>query len=95
MISKKKFDAREAEEAINIATKEFLGILGLSKAGIIVLKERFNKEKQKGILKVNNKYTDELKASFTLIMDIKKTKVTIRSVGTSGIIDKAQKNFID
>ena len=93
IISEKQFTPRDATAAIEKATKDFLGILGLSKAGIIILKERF--KNNKGIIRVNNKYVDETKAALTLIKEINKTKVTFRSLGVSGILDKAQKKFID
>ena len=92
ILSEHNFTALEADKAISEATKDYLGILGLSKAGITHLKERYNNNK--GIIRVNNKFVDEVKASLTLIKMIDKKKATVRSLGVSGILKKADDKFL-
>ena len=74
--------------------QNFLGQIGLAKAGILILNDKFNKEKQKGIIRVNNKMVNHLKGSLCFIKEIDKEKVIIKSVGVSGILKKAQEKFI-
>ena len=70
-----------------------MGILHFGKAGVLLIKNQFIKNK--GIIKVNNKYVDYIKASLLLITEINKKKVNIRAIGVSGIIKKAKQKFID
>jgi len=49
---------------------------------------------QKGILKVNHKYTEQVKASFCFIERINNNKVIVKSVGTSGTLKKAYGKYL-
>ena len=83
------FSFLDIKEPVEGAMKEFWGQLGLSKAVPMLLKEKFSNKKQRFIVKVNNKYVDELISAIILIKKIKNTPVIIKSVITSGILKKA------
>jgi len=68
-------------EIVNEITN-YIGKLGYEKMGLIFLKDWSN---NKGIVRVNNKYVDNLKASFVLI---DKTNFMIRSLMVSGTLKK-------
>lgn len=53
-----------------------------------------NKFNNTFIIKVNHKYTDELKSALILIKRIKNTPIIIRSVITSGTIKKAGRHLL-
>lgn len=53
-----------------------------------------NKFNNTFIIKVNHKYTDELKSALILIKRIKNTPIIIRSVITSGTIKKADMHLL-
>ena len=67
---------------------QFLGELGSARAGINIIKDTF--ANQKGIIKVNNKHVDELRASLCLIDQIQNQEVIVRSLGVSGILNKTK-----
>ena len=95
IVSNKKISSFEAvSSAIWQNSLAFLGELGMAKAGILILKERFNANLQKGIIKVNNKYVDHLKSALLMIERIGNEKVILKSVGVSGILNKADKKFM-
>ena len=75
---------------INSAFVELFGNLGSSKAGLIFINNKFNEEKQSGIVRVNNKYVDNLKASLTMIKTINNQDIMLKSIGMSGILKKAE-----
>ncbi len=75
-------------------TKDFIGELGLARAGMWLLPDKWDSKKQMGIIKVNNKYVDEIKASLTLVKKIDDQEVIIRSRGVSGILKKAENKFM-
>ena len=75
-------------------TQEFLGQLGVAKAGIQILPKCWNPELQRGLIKVNHKYTDELKASLAFVKKINNQKTIIKSIGVSGIIKKAKERYL-
>lgn len=72
----------------------FMGVLGQAKAGIWVLEDKWNSDKQTGMIKISNKHVDELKASLALIDKIGDQDVIVRSTATSGIMKKAVKKYI-
>jgi len=85
VISEEKIPEMEVEEIILNSVKEYLGTLHMGKAGIMFLRNRYNKDKQKGIIKVNNKYLEHLRASIALV---DKPNMLIRSTDASGILKK-------
>jgi len=85
-------DSKQVSENILTKSHEFLGVLGMSKAGIQTLK--YNKANQRGLIKVNNKHVDELKAALNFVKDINGKDVIIKSIGVSGILKKAQERYL-
>lgn len=68
---------------------ENLGVFGCAKAGIWVLPDKYDPEKQRGIIRVNHKHVDELRTTLAMIRSIEGEKVIVRSIGLSGILKKA------
>ena len=94
VISKNKFyDTVHVNIAILDAAKEFLGDFGMAKAGILPI-DKWNEKTQRGIMRVNNKHVDNLKASLIFVKNIDGKDVIIRSVGASGILKKAQQRYL-
>ena len=87
-------DIKAISKQIMDKTLELIGQLGVAKAGVQVLSECWDAEKQKGIIKVNNKHVDELKAALTLVKSINGKEVIVKSIGVSGIMKKAEKNYL-
>ena len=73
---------------------KFLGKLGTAKAGIIVLNNKWNQELQRGIIKVGHRHVDELKSALIFGSKISNKDVIFRSIGVSGIIKKAENNYL-
>ncbi|MBU0456908.1 MAG: Rpp14/Pop5 family protein [Nanoarchaeota archaeon] len=87
--SNKKFSFTEVKEAVDSAILLFFGQLGIAKSSPMLLKEKFDIEKQRFVIKVNHKYVDEIKAALILNKNIKNTPVIIKSLTTSGTLKKA------
>lgn len=90
IIADKKFMFNDIKKTIDNANMRFLGELGLAKSGIIHIDSFKN---NRGILKVNNKYVNELKVSLGLIKNINNEKVIVNTVSVSGVLNKAQKRL--
>ncbi|MBW2982015.1 hypothetical protein KY343_03990 [Candidatus Woesearchaeota archaeon] len=86
-------DFKAVSKEIHEKSLLFLGQLGLAKAGIRILPEKWNLELQKGIIKVNHRQVDELKSALTLIEKINNKNVVMKSIGVSGMLNKAEKNI--
>lgn len=84
-------DFSAVSKAVWKALLDFSGVLGSARAGIWLLSDKFNKDKQKGIIKVNHKNADLLKSALCTIRQINGIDVIVRSVGMSGILKKAEK----
>jgi len=93
VISKDKINFNQTEKQIKESVLSLIGELGYGKAGIMILKETFNN--QKGLIKVNNKYVNELKMALGLIKNIDNQKVIVNPIGVSGIINKAKKRYLE
>jgi len=95
IISKSKIKAFSAvSKAIFASSLAFAGDFGVAEMGLQVLPEKFDADKQKGILRVSADMVDELKASLALVEDIDGESCIIDTVGVSGILNKAEKNFM-
>ena len=66
----------------------------MAKAGVWVLGDKYNQKTQKGLIRVNNKYVDELKASLSLVSKINNKDVLVRTLGVSGILKKAENKYL-
>ena len=49
---------------------------------------------QRGLIRVNHKYVEDLKASLALIKEIEQQPAIVRSIGASGILAKAEQKYI-
>ena len=54
----------------------------------------WNPKKQRGIIRVNNKWVHALKSCFLFINNIDGKNAIIKSIGLSGIIKKAKSKYI-
>lgn len=94
IISKNKIKPfSEITNAIWKAVLTFAGQTGAAKAGISVLQDKYNSSRQRGMIRVSHKMLDMLKAALTLIKEINKEPVIVRSLGTSGILKKAEEKY--
>jgi ribonuclease P/MRP protein subunit POP5 len=89
--SSKKFSYSDLKSLIEIALKDFLGQLGLSKSSSMLVKEKF--KDNKFIIKTNHTYVDECKAALILIKKIKNESVIVKSLTVSGTLKKAAKSL--
>ena len=95
VFSKSRFnDTAEINKSILNASKDFLGSPGMAKAGILPLSDQWNSSRQRGIIRVNHKHINELKASFVFVKSIGSENVVVRSVGASGVLKKAQQKYL-
>lgn len=95
IMSKVKINSFGAiEQKIWDSALQLLGELGTSKAGIIILKDKYNPMLQRGLIRVNNKQVNNLRLALALIDNIEKTKVIVRTIGVSGILKKANNKYL-
>ncbi len=73
---------------------QFLGQLGVAKAGLMVLNNKWDSKLQRGIIKVSHKHVDAVKAALTFANKIEDADVIFRSIGVSGILRKAENKFL-
>ncbi|MFH1211069.1 MAG: Rpp14/Pop5 family protein [archaeon] len=91
VVAKHALNLDEVRRAVNTALLQFLGELGYSKAGVMILDDWRN---NKGIMKVSNKHVDDVKAGLALISKVGNEAVIVRTVGVSGILNKARGKFL-
>ena len=95
VISNEKINNADAvSDAIWRSSLQFIGLLGVAKAGLMVLNNKWNKELQRGIIKVSNHYSDKIRISFLFINKINNYDVIVQTRGISGILKKARGRFL-
>jgi ribonuclease P/MRP protein subunit POP5 len=92
IMSKDKLDSfPSVSKAIWQSALRYLGEKNTAKAGIWLLADKYKENAQKGLIKVGHKYVNDLKASLALMKQIEGKEVIVRSLGVSGILNKAEK----
>ena len=95
ILSRAKIDSVDAiEQRIWDSSLQLLGEAGVAKAGIIMLKDRYNSNLQRGLIRVNNKELNNIRGALTLVDNIEKKEVIIRTIGVSGILKKAVNRYL-
>lgn len=84
----------EVSDAIIDAGLKYIGTLGMAKAGVIVLRDKWNKGSHRGMLKTSNSQVDKITAALALITMISGKKAIVKSVGVSGSIKKAEMKYL-
>ncbi|MBN1544199.1 hypothetical protein JW898_01920 [Candidatus Woesearchaeota archaeon] len=87
-------DFNAVSKAIIDKALEQLGVLGCAEAGIMILPDKYNKEKQRGLMRVSNRSLDKVRGTLALIDQIDSHRVIVRSRGVSGILNKAESRYI-
>lgn len=90
ILSEGNIGYKELKEEIAEKFKEYFGNFTLSKANLDFVEF----QKNRGIIKLNNKYLDYLRASFCFVRKINKEGVLLRSLGVSGMINKSRSKFL-
>lgn len=88
VLSDKILNKEDVERSIYNNCKSFIGEMNYAKAGVNIIPEFLMANK--GIIRVNNKFVDHVKSSLMMIKEINNEKVIIRSIGVSGILNKAE-----
>jgi ribonuclease P/MRP protein subunit POP5 len=92
--SSTSFTEKEINTAIKDSMQKLIGTLGMAKAGLQFIHEKWNKKHMQGIVRVNHTTTNYFTACLPFIRSIKNKKVLIHSLGTSGILIKADKKYM-
>ncbi|MBT7902870.1 hypothetical protein HN587_03330 [Candidatus Woesearchaeota archaeon] len=87
-------DVKSISKAFWRVFSGFLGELGCSEAGIILLEDKYNKKNQRGLIRVATKFVDKLKASLAVVEQIDNEDVIVKTIGSSGTLKKAEGKYI-
>ena len=77
------------EDYIQSGLRNFIGDLGLAKAGLKFISKKSNK----GILQVNNKSLNEVRTGLALINEVNDVPVSIRTLKVSGVVNKVKGEY--
>jgi len=74
--------------------QQLIGEIGMSKGGVSILHDCWNEKKQRGIIRVNPKYLNDVKTGLSLIKKIGDRRVIFKTVGVSGVLKKAKQRYL-
>jgi ribonuclease P/MRP protein subunit POP5 len=87
VISENSINRNSIVMAIDSAVHSFIGDLGMAHAGLIHLDDWKN---NKGIIRVNHKEVNNVKAALSLLSSIGPSRVIFKNIYVSGILNKAR-----
>ena len=93
ILSRENFDFNSVKKTIIDEYKKLFGEKGIGDAGLIMLQNKYFPENNNGIIRVSHKKVDSLKLALATIQKINEKEVVIKSVITSGILNKAEKSI--
>lgn len=88
-------NTKNLKDTIHQSCSRYLGEKGMAAAGPILLENKWNAEKQRGLLKVSRKEVENVRAALMLTTHIGKEEAIISTIGVSGIIKKAESKFLN
>ena|SRR3989338_7314493 len=89
VMSDKFINFNLVSRAVQNSALSYIGSKGAAQAGIWLLNDKY--KNNKGLIRISNRNVDDLKAALALIKDIDGNEVIVRSLGISGILNKAEK----
>ncbi len=94
IMSKKKISSFDTvRDTIETAFRNLHGDLLMAQAGLMVVKNTWNEGTQRGVIKVERRFSDHVRAALVLIAEIKGQNVLIHSLISSGMINRAKKHM--
>lgn len=88
IISEQKFTFLDAAKAITNSILDTCGTINAASMGVNIISDTY--KSNKGLIRVSHTGVDFLKASLCFCTQINSTPVIVRSLGISGILNKAQ-----
>ena len=88
ILSGSAVDKSPCRDAISKATFRFLGELGCARAGVAFLGETYKPAEKTGIIRVNTKHVDDVKAALASIQNIGEQRATFEVIKVSGNVGK-------
>jgi ribonuclease P/MRP protein subunit POP5 len=87
-------NAKYINKAIYTGISEFLGKIESARAGAMVISNKYDLKRQRGLIRVNNKYVDLVKSSLLFVNKINGKKAIFKTLGVSGILKKAYTKYL-
>jgi len=81
-------DYRAVKDEITSSLASLIGEFGMAKAGIKFIDEKA--KENRGMIMLNHDFLDHLRAALALVRSIKGIPAIVRSIGVSGMINKAE-----
>lgn len=78
---------KKVKDAVESQCLQFLGELGMSKAGLLFIAQ----SRYSGVVRVSHKYVDEIKTALSMIKKIDGKNVMIKTLRVTGTIKKTKK----
>lgn len=90
--SNEKLDFKEISENLIDEIISYLGLVDMGKAGVWILRDKFDFDKQEVVLKCSTKVKDKLIGVLSLVYKLGNKSVKINVVNVSGTLKGLEKN---
>lgn len=94
IFSERKLNYTEFNQVIWKSILDFLGELKASELNLWVIKNLFDEENQKGIIRCSHNSIEEIRAALSLVSYIEDTRVTISIKAVTGTIKSAKTKYL-
>ena len=93
IISEEKVEFGDILNAFWHSLLNLIGELGASQANIWFVSDSWDAEKQRGLIRCDNKYVEYIRAALALIERIGDNRVIVYTLGVSGTMKAARRKF--
>lgn len=87
-------DMNSVNKAIWHQWLSMAGDIQAAEAGLWIFQDCWDKDNNKGVLRIGHKYVDYLKASLAMISVVDENEAIVRTVGISGTMAGAKRKFM-
>ncbi len=94
IFSEKQVEYGEVSAVVWKSMMEFLGELYTSEARIWFVKNLYNQDKQRGIIKCSHNCVEQVRAALSLVTVIGEAKAVIKVMGVTGTIKSANTKYL-
>jgi len=94
IISEEPIEYGDFVNALWNSIMEFLGEFSASKTGIWIVKNIYDKNSQRGVIKCNHDSVEHLRVALSLISIIGETKAIVKILGVTGTLRSAKSKYL-
>ncbi len=93
VIAERRAGFHEVKEAVSKTILGFVGSHGFARLKPRLLADRWDGQRQRGVIVVSRRWVDQLRSALCLVTEVDRSPAIVRTLGVSGILRRALSKF--